>query len=167
MPILSTAERIRALEAILAYEFNDMALPRKALEAAGATMAREGNKPLALIGDAILRLVLYELHYEEEASIRLPHYYDVSLHCVIADKGIGVMTNAQNTRATNENLAQIGFSLGIDAYIQLNPSSQGVVNERLMATTMEAIIGAVYLDSGKNVMTTRLVVIRLRVLGTL
>lgn len=77
------------------------------------------------------------------------------------------MTNAQNTRATNENLAQIGLSLGIDAYIQLNPSSQGIVNERLMATTMEAIIGAVYLDSGKNVMTTRLVVVRLRILVTL
>ncbi|KAJ5785507.1 uncharacterized protein N7503_010719 [Penicillium pulvis] len=145
---MPTAERIRAVEAILGYEFNDKALLRKALEAAGATMAREGNKPLALIGDAILRLVLYELHYEDEASIH-------------------IMTKAQNTRATNENLAQIGFSLGIDAYIQLNPSSQGVVNERLMATTMEAIMGAVYLDSGKNAMTTRLVVIRLRVLGTL
>lgn len=77
------------------------------------------------------------------------------------------MTNAQNTRATNHNLASIGFSLGIKAYIQLNPSLQGIVNEKLMATTMEALIGAVYLDSGKDVMTTRLVIIRLRILVTL
>lgn len=41
----------------------------KALEAAGATMASEGNKRLALIGDAALRLILYEFGYEDEASI--------------------------------------------------------------------------------------------------
>jgi dsRNA-specific ribonuclease len=51
------------------------------------------------------------------------------------------MVNAQNTRATNENLAKIVFSLGIDVYVQLNPSAQGVVPGRLMATTIEAIIG--------------------------
>lgn len=75
MPPLPTAERIRAVEAILGYEFIDKRLLIKALEAAGATMAREGNKPVALIGDAILRLVLYELRYEEEASIRETHCY--------------------------------------------------------------------------------------------
>ncbi|KAJ6096104.1 hypothetical protein N7486_006850 [Penicillium sp. IBT 16267x] len=150
MPVISTAERIRAVEAISGYELNDKALLVKALEAAGATMAREGNKPLALIGDAILRLIIHELGYEDHAPI---------------DKGI--MTNAQNTWGANDNLAQIGFALGIDAYIQLNPSAQGIVPMKLMATTMEAIIGAVYLDSGKNVMVTRSVVIRLGILENL
>lgn len=77
------------------------------------------------------------------------------------------MTNAQNTRATNENLGQIGFSLGLDVYIQLNPSAQGVVPGRLMATTIEAIIGAVYLDSNKDIMAIRLLIIHLRVMPTL
>lgn len=77
------------------------------------------------------------------------------------------MTQAQNIRATNQNLAQIGFSLGLDVYIQLNPSAQGVVPGRLMATTIEAIIGAVYLDCNKNITVIRLLVIRLRVIPTL
>ncbi|KAJ5126326.1 uncharacterized protein N7443_009370 [Penicillium atrosanguineum] len=109
-------------------------------------MASQGNKRLALIGDATLRLVLYECGYEDEASIR-------------------DMRNAQNTRATNENLAQIGFSLGLDVYIQLNPSAQGIIPGRLMATTMEAIIGAVYLDSNKDIMVIRRLIVNLRVMA--
>ncbi|KAJ6034596.1 uncharacterized protein N7446_009348 [Penicillium canescens] len=77
------------------------------------------------------------------------------------------MTNAQNTLATNENLARIRFSVGMDAYIQLNPSAQGVVPGRLMATTIEAIIGAVYLDRNRNTMDIRLLVIHLRIMPTL
>ncbi|KAJ5981185.1 hypothetical protein N7522_013606, partial [Penicillium canescens] len=128
----------------LRYEFHDKSL----LEFAGATIASGGNKRLALIGDAALRLVLYEFGYEDEASIR-------------------DMTNAQNTLATNENLARIRFSVGMDAYIQLNPSAQGVVPGRLMATTIEAIIGAVYLDRNRNTMDIRLLVIHLRIMPTL
>jgi ribonuclease-3 len=70
MPILTTAERIRAVELIINYVFHDKSLLLRALEAAGATMASQGNKRLALIGDAALTLVLYELGYEDEASIR-------------------------------------------------------------------------------------------------
>ncbi|KAJ6093513.1 hypothetical protein N7486_008802 [Penicillium sp. IBT 16267x] len=98
MPPFTTAERIRAVEVIINYEFYDKSLLMKALEAAGATIASQGNKRLTLIGDAALRLVIYEFGYEDEASIR-------------------DMTNAQNTLATNENLRQIGFSLSLDVYI--------------------------------------------------
>jgi ribonuclease-3 len=78
MPPLTTDERIRAVEAIINYVFHDTSLLVKALEAAGATMASEGNKPLALIGDAALRLVLYEVGYEDEASIRETPQYLIS-----------------------------------------------------------------------------------------
>ncbi|KAJ5464917.1 uncharacterized protein N7458_000603 [Penicillium daleae] len=70
MSPFTTAERIRAVEVIINYAFHDKSLLVKALEAAGATMASQGNKRLALIGDAALRLVLYEFGYEDEASIR-------------------------------------------------------------------------------------------------
>lgn len=61
------------------------------------------------------------------------------------------MTKLQNTRGTNLHLAQVGFAKGIDKVILLNPSLQGVVQQRLMATTMEAILGAVYLDSHRDI----------------
>jgi len=73
MPFFTTSERVHAVETTINYEFCDKSLLVQALEAAGATMASEGNKRLALIGDAALRLVLYELGYEDEASIR--EYY--------------------------------------------------------------------------------------------
>lgn len=69
MPPITTAERIHAVEDIVNYDFRDKRFLVKALEAAGATMAHQGNKRLALIGDAVLRLVLCELCYETEASI--------------------------------------------------------------------------------------------------
>lgn len=70
-----TGERIRVVEVIINYEFHDESLLVKALEAAGATMASQGNKRLAFTGDAALRLVLYEFGYEDEASSReTPQY---------------------------------------------------------------------------------------------
>jgi ribonuclease-3 len=95
----------------------------------------------------------------------LSTYFFIS--CLADTEITGDMTNAQNTRATNENLAKIGFSLGLDAYIQLNPSAQGVVPGRLMATTIEAIVGAVYLDSNKDIMVLRCLIVHLRVMPTL
>jgi ribonuclease-3 len=53
--------------------------------------------------------------------------------------------------ATNKNLYQQGLALGLDPFIVKNPSQQGSVAGRIvMATTMEAILGAVYYDSSKN-----------------
>jgi ribonuclease-3 len=55
----------------------------------------------------------------------------------------------------------------MDVYIQLNPSAQGVVPGWLMATTIEAIIGAVYLDRNKDIMAVRTLIIHLRIMPTL
>ena len=71
------------------------------------------------------------------------------------------MTQLGNTRGSNYRLAQIGFARGIDSFILLNPSLRGTVPTSLMATTMEAILGAVYLDSQKNIAPVLRVVIRL------
>lgn len=54
----------------------------------------------------------------------------------------------------------------LDEYFRLNPSSRGVAPKRMMATTMEAIIGAVHLDSGKDNMKVREVIKQLGVLDT-
>ncbi|KAJ6003609.1 hypothetical protein N7522_006301 [Penicillium canescens] len=137
-----SAESIRAIESILNYEFHDKSLLDKAFEAPGATEARGGHQRQALIGDAALKLVLTELGYEGNAST-------------------GEITISRDSRVSNENLKRLGESLGLNAYFRLNPSSQGVVPRSMMATTMEAIIGAVYLDSGKDMATTRALVNRL------
>lgn len=146
MTFLTTAQRVNAVVAIINYEFTNIALLLTALEAAGASITQQGNKRLALIGDAALRLVLHEFGFENEYSI-------------------GDMTMALNTHATNAHLAGIFDNLGLDAFIQLNPSAQGVIPERLKATTIEAIIGAVYLDCNKDIMTIRQLILHLNIVS--
>jgi ribonuclease-3 len=52
--------------------------------------------------------------------------------------------------ASNDNLGRKGFELGLERYIQVNRAQRGQVSNRTMATTLEAIIGAIYIDSGFN-----------------
>lgn len=49
--------------------------------------------------------------------------------------------------ASNRNLAQRGFELGLDRYICKNPSQGNFVSDKLMATTVEAIAAAVFLET--------------------
>jgi ribonuclease-3 len=47
-------------------------------------------------------------------------------------------------------LARAGFDNGLEAYIETNPSQGEFISDRVMATTVEAIIGAVYIDSKQD-----------------
>jgi ribonuclease-3 len=60
---------------IVDYQFSDPILLKEALEVAGAcnqpggvTGDREGNKKLALLGDAVIRLLILDRWYEESSS---------------------------------------------------------------------------------------------------
>lgn len=52
--------------------------------------------------------------------------------------------------AGKRNLAQRGFDLGIDKWIRNNPSQGSYISDKLMATTMEAIVGAYFEDQGRT-----------------
>lgn len=49
--------------------------------------------------------------------------------------------------ASNANLDRIGRQRGLQRFVNVNPSQRQVVSPITMAATMEAILGAVYLDS--------------------
>lgn len=49
---------------------------------------------------------------------------------------------------SNDNLAQRGYTLGVDACVFCNVGT--VVSAKMVATTLEAIIGAVYQDGGDD-----------------
>lgn len=66
--------------------------------------------------------------------------------------------------ANNPSLTEKGFLRGLDRFIHLNPSALGHVGDKLMATTVEAVIGAIYLDSGYDMGVVRSVIIRLGLL---
>lgn len=49
---------------------------------------------------------------------------------------------------SNTNLSATGRLHGLERYVVSNPSQWGVVSSGTMADTMEAILGALYLDGG-------------------
>lgn len=50
----------------------------------------------------------------------------------------------------NLNLDRIGRVTGLVAFVNQNPSTLGVVSPVTMSATVEAVLGAVYLDSDMN-----------------
>ncbi|KAJ8610565.1 hypothetical protein MRB53_038470 [Persea americana] len=60
--------------------------------------------------------------------------------------------------ASNEHLCDIGMRRKLDAKITRNSSQKGDVGKVTMASTMEALVGAVWFDSGKNLDAIREIV---------
>ncbi|SPJ79168.1 uncharacterized protein FTOL_07559 [Fusarium torulosum] len=125
----------KELEAILQYEFRDPSILKEALLADGAEPAnsatdpkKHGNKRLALIGDALLRLVLVD------------------------DSIIGGASTAESQKicaaeASNTALHKDQKRLGLSRFIKTAPAQQGQVYRVTGASTIEALIGAVWIDS--------------------
>lgn len=58
------------------------------------------------------------------------------------------MSTLQRDLVTNETLATRGFSHGLDVCVIANAGHVGRISDRMMATAVEAIVGAVFKDSG-------------------
>lgn len=69
MPFRMTVRCIQDVEDIIDYEFYDKAYLQEALESSGASIYPQGNKRLAIIGDAALTLVISEFGFEDGGSI--------------------------------------------------------------------------------------------------
>ncbi|KAF7117630.1 hypothetical protein CNMCM5793_006722 [Aspergillus hiratsukae] len=139
---MSLDERAGFVENIIQYSFTNRAILHEALRTPGAPVITgrphrsDGNKDLAQIGDAVLELVLVKDGYEDNNVAR-------------GDRIV-------QSQASNRHLAHMGFKAGLESVILINPS-QPTVSTGVMATTVEAILGAVYLDSEMNVQAVRAV----------
>ncbi|OBT63704.1 hypothetical protein VE03_06134 [Pseudogymnoascus sp. 23342-1-I1] len=132
---------ITAGEILTGYMFNDKELLWEAEQASGSNIAYrypEGNKRLAMIGDVVLKLVVLD----DLRSRNIPR---------------GSMDNVVQSVVSNTGLERVGRRIHLDEIVNANPSQQGYVSPRIVADTLEAIIGAVYLDSGKDIESVRLV----------
>ncbi|RAH80835.1 putative RNAse III [Aspergillus japonicus CBS 114.51] len=112
---------------ILGYQFRDSARLEDAFRAAGVN-DRDGNKRLALVGITALQLFLQTEGQARRASRE-------QINKVVSHL------------ASNINLAERGFELGLDEFIENNPCQGDTISNKVMAATMEAIIGAVFLES--------------------
>lgn len=50
----------------------------------------------------------------------------------------------------NTGLGKLGKDIGVDNLVYKNPSQRGDVSGKSRASTVEALLGAVFLDSGKS-----------------
>jgi ribonuclease-3 len=116
----------------LAYTFDDDALLQRALTHRSAT--GPNNERLEFLGDAVLQLVVSELVFDKTR-----------------DASEGQLSRLRSTLVKDTTLAEVGQALGIGEHLILGPGekkSGGHRRSSILADALEAIFGAVYLDSG-------------------
>ncbi|KAG2000849.1 hypothetical protein GB937_010768 [Aspergillus fischeri] len=122
--------QLQAVEELIGFRFTNRHWLLEALQAAGL-INRDRNKKLAIIGDKVLGLVLALEGYARNQSRER-------------------ISNVICQIASNSYLAERGFLMGLDRYIVNNPAQGGLIPAKLMATTVEAILGAVARDSDSD-----------------
>ena len=95
---------------------------------------KESNERLEYLGDAILGSVVAEYLFK-----KYPY------------KDEGFLTEIRSRIVNREALNSLGRKLGLDKIIQLDTSRRGAFTHKsIYGDTLEALVGAVYLDRGYN-----------------
>jgi ribonuclease III len=95
---------------------------------------RESNERLEFLGDAILEFLVSEKIYN-----------------TFADKDEGYLTSLRANLVNTKNLARIAQKLNLGKMLFLSKGEEetgGRKNESLLADTLEALIGALFIDGG-------------------
>jgi ribonuclease III len=137
------ADRVAGLERRLGHRFLDPALLERALT--HASYAHEhppsaNHDRLAFLGDAVLGLVVAE-------------------HVIAADPDapVGVLTPRRAEVVSSARLARFALVLELPPLLRLGRGEEqtgGRERESILATTLEAVLGAVYLDGGLDAART-------------
>lgn len=102
-----------------------------------ATAARESNERLEYLGDAVLELVTTEFLYHQ-----------------LPDAPEGKLTAVRSTLVKTTTLSEVARTLDLGEMLYLSHGEEaggGRNNDSLLADTMEAVLGALYLDRGYEV----------------
>lgn len=119
------------IQQILGYTFTDKDLLKQALTHRSASSKH--NERLEFLGDSILSFVIANALYQ---------------HFPYVDEGD--MSRMRATLVRGNTLAEIAYEFDLGEYLQLGQGelkSGGVRRESILANTVEALIGSIYLDS--------------------
>ncbi len=130
---------LNELESLIDYKFNNKNLINEALTHPSITHKNKKKElvnyeRLEFLGDAVLGLVIAEL---------LLYQYP--------NEDEGGLAKRLAALVKGESLAEIAINLGIGKYIKMSDGEEsmgGRNNPRNIENTLEAIIGAIYLDGG-------------------
>lgn len=120
------------IETAFGYVFVRPALCHAALT--HRSTGAEHNERLEFLGDSLLNCSVARLLYEAHPE---------------ADEG--ALSRLRATLVSGETLAQIALQLGLGEHLRLGPGelkSGGFRRASILADTLEAILGAIFLDSG-------------------
>ncbi len=115
------------LESTLGYRFQNAELFQQALTHRSAT--NRNNERLEFLGDAVLDFVASEVVYRARP-----------------DAAEGDLSKLRASLVKDESLAELALELGLGEHLILG--SGGHRRESILADALEAIFGAVFLDSG-------------------
>ena len=132
-------------EKVIGHHFHDQGLLEEALEESGLSSA--GNERLALVGDKILALMLLRRWYHEGNTTGTSIPPTMSIRLIYTEQG----TNLLQTYACNKQLTSMARVLDLQRFIHQRPDLERSVPDSTLATTVEAILGAVWLDSDEDV----------------
>ena len=126
-------ERIQDMEVLLGHSFRNRGYLVNALSHSSIKNdERPSNERLEFLGDSVLGLIVSETLYR-----RFP------------DDDEGTMTRIKSQAVSRATLQRIAVAMGLDRYILVG---KGVMKREIPASLLgnlfEAIVGAIYLDSG-------------------
>lgn len=127
--------RLDVLERRLNYQFNDKAIFKQALTHKSTNHLH--NERLEFLGDAILNFIIADLLFKQ-----------------FKNATEGELTRARASLVNQAALFEIAqtFSLGEFLYLGIGEQrSGGFRRESILADALEAIIGAIYLDGGLEI----------------
>ncbi len=143
---MAIGKDIIGLQSIIGYEFTDISYLESAVTHASYTneqrlkgITAEANERLEFLGDAVLQIVISEYLYSNFKKYRE-----------------GALTKMRQRLVCESTLAKIAQRLGIGEYLNVGHGEEITgcrVRPKVLADTLEAVIGAMYLDSsatGKN-----------------
>ena len=121
---------MKDLMSTLGYKFQNLALLRTALT--HKSFSSEHNERLEFLGDALLNLYVTEYLYYRFDSL---------------DEG--KLTQFKATIVSRENLTKIAQSIGLSNFIRTG-KGEGLEGNSIPGNAVEALIGAVFLDSNHS-----------------
>jgi dsRNA-specific ribonuclease len=161
--IIARAAKIRSLEVAIGHVFSDKSLAWKSLLAAGITgeSVQDGNKVLAHTGDVLLKLVIVEDMSKRGIERGLSYRSGRNIYI---NYSVGQTQITVSRIGSNGHLGAIGQRNGIDQLIVRNNSQRLVPPSPYnVATTIEAILAAVWHDTKKDIGAVSKVMVNLGV----
>jgi len=129
----------KRLELALAYEFKDESLLERALS--HRSVGPENNERLEFLGDSLLNLIIAEALFHKFPKAKE-----------------GDLTRLRANLVKGETLADVALEFNLGDYLLLGEGelkSGGFRRASILADAVEALIGAIYLESGMDVCRER------------